>query len=89
MDLKRGDTVTVNATVEAFRMGLNSQQEIRVRIGDAAVWVPYPQGVSGRTDIEETPAVQEEPMTEEDIAEVKEYIREELKKRLVIPPTID
>lgn len=82
MNLKRGDVVTIEATVDALRLGLNSRQEIRVRVGDAIAWIPCPQ--------EYLPVDKPTMETKEaDIAEVKMYIAEEMEKRLIPAPLTD
>lgn len=50
--MKQGDKVKIDATVDAFRTGLNSGAEVRVKIGDTAVWVPE-SALSTESDKEE------------------------------------
>ena len=38
--MKKGDKVTVTATIDAFACGLNNGNRIRVRVGNDLVWVP-------------------------------------------------
>lgn len=38
--MKQGDKVLIEAEVDAFKTGLNSGVEIRVKVGDTTVWVP-------------------------------------------------
>lgn len=66
--MKRGDLVTVTATIDAFRGGLNSGRQIRVNVNGTLVWVPI-----GMTDFEER----------ERKEDVLEYVREERRKRLI------
>lgn len=37
--MKKGDKVTVTATIDAFACGLNSGNRIRVRVGNDLVWI--------------------------------------------------
>ncbi len=38
-EVKVGQTVKVEATVEAMRIGLNHGGEVRVKVGDTSLWV--------------------------------------------------
>lgn len=66
--MKRGDLVTVTATIDTFRDGLNSGRQIRVNINGTLVWVPI-----GMTDFEER----------ERKEDALKYVMEERRKRLV------
>lgn len=66
--MKRGDLVTVTATIDAFRGGLNSGRQIRVNINGTLVWVPIKM-----TDFEER----------EEKEDALKYVMEERRKRLV------
>lgn len=66
--MKRGDLVTVTATIDTFRDGLNSGKQIRVNINGTLVWVPI-----GMTDFEER----------ERKEDALKYVMEERRKRLV------
>lgn len=66
--MKRGDLVTVTATIDAFRGGLNSGRQIRVNVNGTLVWVPI-----GMTDFEER----------ERKEDALKYVIEERRKRLV------
>lgn len=66
--MKRGDLVTVTATIDAFRGGLNSGRQIRVNVNGTLVWVPI-----GMTDFEER----------ERKEDALKYVIEERRKRLI------
>lgn len=66
--MKRGDLITVTATVDAFRGGLNNGKQIRVNVNGTLVWVPIKM-----TDFEER----------ERKEDALKYVMEERRKRLV------
>lgn len=66
--MKRGDLVTVTATVDSFRDGLNSGRQIRVNVNGTLVWVPIKM-----TDFKER----------EEKEDALKYVIEERRKRLV------
>ena len=66
--MKRGDLVTVTATIDAFRCGLNSGKHIRVNVNGTLVWVPIKV-----TDFEER----------ERKEDALKYVMEERRKRLI------
>ena len=66
--MKRGDLVTVTATIDTFRDGLNSERQIRVNVNGTLVWVPIEM-----TDFEER----------ERKEDVLKYVTEERRKRLI------
>lgn len=66
--MKRGDLVTVTATIDSFRDGLNSGRQIRVNVNGTLVWVPIKM-----TDFEER----------EEKEDALKYVIEERRKRLV------
>lgn len=66
--MKRGDLVTVTATIDTFRDGFNSGRQIRVNVNGTLVWVPIEM-----TDFEER----------ERKEDALKYVQEERRKRLV------
>ena len=66
--MKRGDLVTVTATIDAFRGGLNSGKQIRVNVNGTLVWVPIEM-----TDFKER----------EEKEDALKYVMEERRKRLI------
>lgn len=66
--MKRGDLVTVTATIDAFRGGLNSGRQIRVNVNGTLVWVPIEM-----TDFKER----------EEKEDALKYVIEERRKRFV------
>lgn len=66
--MKKGDKITVTATIDSFRDGLNSGRQVRVNVNGTLIWVPVKL-----TNIEEQE--KEEGMLE--------YVREELHKRCI------
>ena len=64
--MKRGDLVTVTATIDAFRGGLNSGRQIRVNVNGTLVWVPIEM-----TDFKER----------EEKEDALKYVMEERRKR--------
>ena len=66
--MKKGDKITVTATIDSFRDGLNSGRQVRVNVNGTLIWVPVKL-----TDIEE----------QEKEEGTLEYVREELHKRCI------
>lgn len=69
--MKRGDLVTVTATIDSFRDGLISGRQVRVNVNGTLIWVPIKL-----TDIEE----------QEKREGILEYMQEEMQKRCVGGP---
>lgn len=69
MKLECGDKILVDAEVEALRLGLNSKKEVRVNVGGVSLWVSVDAIHGHGTGL---------------TASEKDYIVDELKKRLAI-----